>query len=67
MRIHGKCNNSHAPSTLKTVYILANGAHPDEMPLYAAFHLGFHCLPIPVCCCPECKGLKKFIILVQRL
>ena len=25
--------------------ILANSADPDEMPPYAAFHLGFHCLP----------------------
>ena len=24
---------------------LANSADPDEMLPYAAFHLGFHCLP----------------------
>ena len=27
------------------VLILANSADPDEMQLYAAFHLGLHCLP----------------------
>ena len=26
------------------VFDLANGADPDEMPHFAAFHLGFHCL-----------------------
>ena len=26
------------------VCILANSADPDEMPQYAAFHLGIHCL-----------------------
>ena len=31
--------------TLKIVFILANSADPIEMPPYAAFHLGFHCLP----------------------
>ena len=30
--------------SLKIVFILANTADPDEMPPYAAFHLGFHCL-----------------------
>ena len=30
---------------LEDVFILANSANPDEMPPYAAFHLGFHCLP----------------------
>ena len=30
--------------SLKMVFILANSADPDEMPLYAAFHLGLHCL-----------------------
>ena len=29
--------------SLKIVSILANSAHPDEMPPYAAFHLGLHC------------------------
>ena len=27
------------------LFILANSADPDEMPPYAAFHLGLHCLP----------------------
>ena len=31
--------------SLKFVLILANSADPDEMHLYAAFHLGLHCLP----------------------
>ena len=31
---------------LKVVLIfIANTADPDEMQLYAAFHLGLHCLP----------------------
>ena len=30
---------------LKTVFISANSADPDELPPYAAFHLGLHCLP----------------------
>ena len=25
-------------------FVLANSADPDEMPPYAAFHLGIHCL-----------------------
>ena len=32
-------------SVLKIVFILTNSADPDEMPPYAAFHLGLHCLP----------------------
>ena len=32
--------------SLKIVFIFANSADPDEMPHYAAFHLGLHCLPI---------------------
>ena len=31
--------------SLKINFILANSADPDEMPNYAAFHLGAHCLP----------------------
>ena len=31
--------------SLKIVYILADSADPDEMPPYAAFSLGTHCLP----------------------
>ena len=27
--------------------ILANSENPDEMPHYAAFHQGVHCLPRP--------------------
>ena len=30
---------------LKIVFILANSVDLDEMPHYAAFHLGLHCLP----------------------
>ena len=30
---------------LKIVFILATNADPDEIPSYAAFHLGLHCLP----------------------
>ena len=31
--------------SLKIDFVLANSADPDEMPYYAAFHLGLHCLP----------------------
>ena len=31
--------------SLKIDFILANSADPDEMPHYAAFHLGLLCLP----------------------
>ena len=31
--------------SLKIVFIFANSADPDEMPYYAAFHLGLHYLP----------------------
>ena len=31
--------------SLKIVFILANIADSDEVPHYAAFHLGLHCLP----------------------
>ena len=30
--------------SLKIDLILANSVDPDEMPHYAAFHLGLHCL-----------------------
>ena len=29
----------------KIVFILANSADPDELPLCMAFHLDLHCLP----------------------
>ena len=31
--------------SLKIVFVIANSVNPDEMPHYAAFHLGVHCLP----------------------
>ena len=31
--------------SFKIFFILANSADSDEMPPYAAFHLGLHCLP----------------------
>ena len=31
--------------SLKIDFVLANSAEPDEMPHYAAFHLGLYCLP----------------------
>ena len=31
--------------SLKNDLFLANSADPDEMPHYAPFHLGVHCLP----------------------
>ena len=30
--------------SMKTVFILANSADPDDMPHYVAFHLDLHCL-----------------------
>ena len=32
-------------SFLKIDFVLANSVGPDEMPHYAAFHLGLDCLP----------------------
>ena len=32
--------------SLKIDFVLANSIDPDEMPHYAAFHLGLHCLPM---------------------
>ena len=29
----------------KIKFVLTNSVGPDEMPHYAAFHLGLHCLP----------------------
>ena len=34
---------------LKIVFVLANSVYPYEMPHYAAFHLGLHCLPVWFC------------------
>ena len=31
--------------SLKIDFVIANIVDPDEMPHYAAFHLGLHCLP----------------------
>ena len=31
--------------SLKIVFTFLNSADTDEMPPYAAFHLGLHCLP----------------------
>ena len=30
--------------SLKIGFVLANSAYSDEMPQYAAFHMGLHCL-----------------------
>ena len=39
-----KSPNNHVLQSLKSIFILANRAGPDEMPRFAAFHLGFPCL-----------------------
>ena len=31
--------------SLKMDFVLANSAHPYEIPQYVTFHLGLHCLP----------------------
>ena len=31
--------------SLKIDFVLANSADPDEIPPYASFHQGLHCLP----------------------
>ena len=41
---------------LKIDFVLPNSADPDEMPHYAAFHLGLHCLPEY----PGYRGLMGF-------
>ena len=33
----------HTFFSLKIDFVLPNSADPDEMPHYAAFHLGLHC------------------------
>ena len=39
-------------------FVLANSEEPDEMPQYATFHLGLHCLPkVPVLGFLVFKGL----------
>ena len=45
--------------SLKFTFSLANSADPDEMPLYAAFHLGLHFLLKYL----EEKGLTRCILL----
>ena len=40
-----KFQQNDAFLSLKIVFISAHRAEPDEMPPYAAFHLGLHCLP----------------------
>ena len=34
-----------SPTPLKIVLILTNSADPEEIPPYAVFHKGLHCLP----------------------
>ena len=34
----------------KIDFVLTKSADPDEMPHYAAFHLGLHCLPKNLFC-----------------
>ena len=40
-----KIQNNYELQSLRIVIILANSVDPDEMPHFAAFHLGLHCLP----------------------
>ena len=42
---------------IKIFFILANNANPDIMQPCAAFHLGIHCLEVPVYQYPELKWL----------
>ena len=39
------CLSNDMGVPLKTDFISANSADPDEMPHYAAFHQGLRCLP----------------------
>ena len=39
-------NGGDPDEILHNVFMLANSKDPDEMPPYAAFHLGLHCLLI---------------------
>ena len=34
-----------SPTPLEIVFILTNSADPEEIPPYAVFHKGLHCLP----------------------
>ena len=42
--------------SLKTDFVFANSAGPDEMPHYVAFHLGLHCLANPLMVFQSIKG-----------
>ena len=46
------------------VFILSNSRDLDKMPLFAAFYLGFHCLPMysfRVSSIQKVKGLMPFV------
>ena len=43
--VTGRILNYDVFLSINVVLILANSYNPDEMPHYAAFHLGLHCLP----------------------
>ena len=44
MGLLARCLYNNVFLSLKIVFILVNSADPDEMPPYAAFHLGLYCL-----------------------
>ena len=48
-------------SALKDVFILANSVDPVEMPLYAVFHLGLHCLTKHLFAGKPCR-MKRVLI-----
>ena len=45
MGSHVEISKLEVLQSFKIVLVVANSADPDEMPHYAAFHLGLHCLP----------------------
>ena len=48
-------------------FIFASSADPDEMPHYAAFHLGLHCLPKYLFAgIQNEKGIKKITVVVSQ-
>ena len=54
----GRISLKNVLQSLKIVFILANSAGPDEMLRFAAFNLGFHCLPkYPIRAFKHTKGI----------
>ena len=54
-------------SNLLILLSLANSEDPDEMPQYAAFHLGLHCLQNTSLLVSEMKDLKMLTLSISGI